>query len=317
MIADKMISNTRIGYLNYYISKTFPNYCKFITKNGFNKLINVIKENEFIKTCNFDKMKNGEYNEVIDNLVYLYVEKYIIDNIANYSEFYNYVKILIGQQNLELGEEVFEELARKLSLNIISEGNDISDSRLYGKYARELLNLYDDEINKYKKLIYDRIADTLSKHTNIPKDIRDDMIMLILNECNVYEIVYGLKDNEILSKYDRLFDIEINKLSSKIRQYYFRIGKDVIERVVLTNDFGYHNNTLQYFIYEILSQYNMYQMVDGLDKKDVLNKDLWLKLLDAMERHTVHWVKVKGHADNELNNRCDILARGEILKRTN
>lgn len=51
------------------------------------------------------------------------------------------------------------------------------------------------------------------------------------------------------------------------------------------------------------------------NKKDVLNKDLWLQLLDAMERHTVHWVKVKGHADNELNNRCDILARGEILKR--
>jgi len=51
------------------------------------------------------------------------------------------------------------------------------------------------------------------------------------------------------------------------------------------------------------------------NKKDVLNKDLWLKLLDALERHVVHWVKVKGHADNELNNRCDILARGEILKR--
>ena len=51
------------------------------------------------------------------------------------------------------------------------------------------------------------------------------------------------------------------------------------------------------------------------NKKDVLNKDLWLKLMDAMERHDIHWVKVKGHADNELNNRCDILASGEILKR--
>ena len=40
-----------------------------------------------------------------------------------------------------------------------------------------------------------------------------------------------------------------------------------------------------------------------------------INVLDAMERHVVHWVKVKGHADNELNNRCDILARGEILKR--
>ena len=51
------------------------------------------------------------------------------------------------------------------------------------------------------------------------------------------------------------------------------------------------------------------------NKKDVLNKDLWLQLLDAMSRHKVSWVKVKGHANNELNNRCDILARGEILKR--
>ena len=51
------------------------------------------------------------------------------------------------------------------------------------------------------------------------------------------------------------------------------------------------------------------------NKKEVLNKDLWLQLLDAMSRHKVSWVKVKGHADNELNNRCDILARGEILKR--
>ena len=51
------------------------------------------------------------------------------------------------------------------------------------------------------------------------------------------------------------------------------------------------------------------------NKKDVLNKDLWSQLLDAMSRHKVSWVKVKGHADNELNNRCDILARGEILKR--
>lgn len=51
------------------------------------------------------------------------------------------------------------------------------------------------------------------------------------------------------------------------------------------------------------------------NKKDVLNKDLWLQLLDAISRHKVSWVKVKGHADNDLNNRCDILARGEILKR--
>lgn len=51
------------------------------------------------------------------------------------------------------------------------------------------------------------------------------------------------------------------------------------------------------------------------NRKPVLNQELWQELLKLMEQHKVSWVKVKGHSDNELNNRCDILARGEIIKR--
>lgn len=43
-------------------------------------------------------------------------------------------------------------------------------------------------------------------------------------------------------------------------------------------------------------------------KKPVKNQDLWQAMLKAMEPHTVEWVKVKGHADNERNNRVDALA---------
>ena len=43
-------------------------------------------------------------------------------------------------------------------------------------------------------------------------------------------------------------------------------------------------------------------------KKPVENQDLWRDLLEAVGRHSVEWVKVKGHADNELNNRVDRLA---------
>lgn len=49
-------------------------------------------------------------------------------------------------------------------------------------------------------------------------------------------------------------------------------------------------------------------------KKDVLNKDLWLELINLTKFHSVKFNKVKGHADNELNNRCDTLATGEIEK---
>lgn len=44
------------------------------------------------------------------------------------------------------------------------------------------------------------------------------------------------------------------------------------------------------------------------NKKPVENRDLWEKMLKAMEPHTIEWIKVKGHADNQLNNRVDRLA---------
>ncbi len=44
------------------------------------------------------------------------------------------------------------------------------------------------------------------------------------------------------------------------------------------------------------------------NKKEVQNKELWLQLIALQEKHNVSWHKVKGHADNELNNRCDKLA---------
>lgn len=48
------------------------------------------------------------------------------------------------------------------------------------------------------------------------------------------------------------------------------------------------------------------------DKKPVLNDDLWKRLLSLTRIHDVTFHKVKGHADNEWNNRCDELARSEI-----
>ena len=48
------------------------------------------------------------------------------------------------------------------------------------------------------------------------------------------------------------------------------------------------------------------------DKKPVLNDDLWRELLRLTRYHSVTFHKVKGHADNELNNTCDELARKAI-----
>lgn len=44
------------------------------------------------------------------------------------------------------------------------------------------------------------------------------------------------------------------------------------------------------------------------DRKDVLNKDLWEKLLELTIGKNIEWKKVAGHSGHELNERCDEIA---------
>ena len=50
------------------------------------------------------------------------------------------------------------------------------------------------------------------------------------------------------------------------------------------------------------------------DKKPALNPDLWDVLLALVQTHEVHYHWVKGHAENEYNNRCDAMAVAEWQK---
>lgn len=49
-------------------------------------------------------------------------------------------------------------------------------------------------------------------------------------------------------------------------------------------------------------------------KKEVKNIDLWKLLLEKIDGNQVTFIKVKGHADNEYNNRCDKIAVEEYKK---
>ena len=50
------------------------------------------------------------------------------------------------------------------------------------------------------------------------------------------------------------------------------------------------------------------------NKQPVKNKELWEELCSLIKVHNAEFIKVKGHSDNEFNNRCDELARLEINK---
>lgn len=72
-----------------------------------------------------------------------------------------------------------------------------------------------------------------------------------------------------------------------------------------------------YVVNAFLQDWISYWLMSGWKtkgKKPVQNVELWQRLLQVCAKHKITWHKVKGHADNELNNRCDMLARGEIEK---
>ena len=49
-------------------------------------------------------------------------------------------------------------------------------------------------------------------------------------------------------------------------------------------------------------------------KEKVKNIELWEELDRLNKIHKITWIKVKGHADNQYNNRCDEMARSEVEK---
>jgi ribonuclease HI len=51
-------------------------------------------------------------------------------------------------------------------------------------------------------------------------------------------------------------------------------------------------------------------------KDPVKNQDLWTELHGLAQKFRISWHWIKGHADNERNNRCDALVQQEIKKLT-
>lgn len=49
-------------------------------------------------------------------------------------------------------------------------------------------------------------------------------------------------------------------------------------------------------------------------KQAISNQELWQELDSLTKKHTINWFWVKGHNNNELNERADKLARSEIIK---
>jgi ribonuclease HI len=57
-----------------------------------------------------------------------------------------------------------------------------------------------------------------------------------------------------------------------------------------------------------------WKAADFTKKGGLKNAELWRELDDLLQQHSVRFQWVKGHADNEFNNRCDRMAVSEREK---
>lgn len=119
-------------------------------------------------------------------------------------------------------------------------------------------------------------------------------------------LLYGKKSREI-SGFEE--DTTNNRMELKACLEALKALKETCE-VKLHSDSAYLCNAfLKGWIYSW--ELNNWKTAD---KKEVKNIDLWQEILSLSKIHSVTFIKVKGHADNPHNNRCDFLAVQEIKK---
>ena len=126
-----------------------------------------------------------------------------------------------------------------------------------------------------------------------------------------YAAILMLNDNK-----KEIFGAESNTTNNRMELRAAIEGLKALKRpckVMLYSDSAY-----------LVKAYNN-NWVEGWKKKSwrnssgeqVKNIDLWQEIEALRQVHEITFIKVKGHADNEFNNRCDELAVSAIIKLKN
>ena len=142
--------------------------------------------------------------------------------------------------------------------------------------------------------------------------------------------------SELFNRLKLIFGIDLEPTYEnleKLQNGEIEVPEEIKESLALTVDphtVGFKRNwgMIEEMLYRIMSPEFRNKMKDSLgggwiynwqknnwktaDKKPVKNKEIWQEIYNLTKIHKVKFIKVKGHADNEFNNRCDELARNAI-----
>lgn len=256
-----------------------------------------------IKILN-DYILNAENKSLIEK-INCYGEIAIISgvNFGNVNSQVVWFFDLLKEQNLPLNI--------KLSIYLVAENENIELAKMFIKRACDGLKI------DLKKIELVDSNKNISDGVNTCLDGKNQVIIYTDGACSGNPgaggwgavLIHGEKQKEI-SGYEAETTNNKMELTAVIKALSMLKQPCSVE---LYSDSAYVVNSILQGWLENWKKNNWL----GADKKPVKNQELWLELDRLLEIHSVHFNKVKGHADNELNNRCDYLATNEIAKNQN
>ncbi len=87
---------------------------------------------------------------------------------------------------------------------------------------------------------------------------------------------------------------------------------DIPSNITLYSDSAYLVNGMNSWIHSWVKN----NWIKSSDKKPVENREYWESLIALTKKHSIKFVKVKGHSDNEENNRADAIVNDLMNKQS-
>ena len=150
-------------------------------------------------------------------------------------------------------------------------------------------NILDNDLIKKIQKIEEKY---LNKY--IREDLKDMIKDVINNKCKEFK--------------ENIFYKQVQEIDDESNNFGLKQNNNSKKRIKIYSDSAYVVNAFtEGWIYNWIMK-----GWQTADKKPVKNKELWEELYNFTKIHKIEFIKVKGHADNEYNNRCDELARAAI-----
>lgn len=210
----KLKTNTKISYISEYIKYKFPMYVGKMDSVSFMGLVNSIQLIPDIKNVDFEQLKNGNKDEIIDKYVNQYMKinfpnvfetvnklcVYICNLLKNNKKFNDSINLLNDISN-QIGFDCFNQI----DINLVKTGK--YDEMFYTRYLEIRNQIRNQFISRIKKVIY-----SMNENVGFSNDTINSLISKIVNDMlSKYDSNKVYDDNLIREKYLNLSnEIKIN-----------------------------------------------------------------------------------------------------------